>query len=135
MLKLSKKAEYAFMAAIYLATHSGNEYPTAKEIADNYNIPFQLVAKILQNLAKSNIAVSFQGVNGGYKLNKLPKEISLIDIIKSVEKNYKLTECLQEGGDTTTCTLVDCCKIRDPLAEIQRKIDNMFRETSLQQIL
>ena len=135
MLKLSKKAEYAFMAAIYLATHSNNEYPSAKEIADNYSIPFQLVAKILQNLAKSNIAVSLQGVKGGYKLSKSPEEISLIDIIKSVETNYKLTECMQEGGDTATCTLVDCCRIKDPLVEIQRKIDDMFRGTSLKQIL
>ncbi len=135
MLKLSKKAEYAFMAAIYLASHSGNEYPTAKEIADNYNIPFQLVAKILQNLAKSNIAISFQGVKGGYKLNKNPEEISLIDIIRAVETKYKLTECMQENEDTSNCTLVDCCKIRDPLVEIQRKIDSMFQETSLKQIL
>jgi len=135
MLKLSKKSEYALMAAIYLALHSGNEYPTAKEIADNYNIPFQLVAKILQNLAKSNIAISFQGVKGGYKLGRHPEEISLRDIISSVEKNYKLTECMQEGGDTSNCTLVDCCKIRDPLVEIQRKIDDMFRQTSLRQIL
>ena len=135
MLKLSKKAEYAFMATIYLASHSGNEYPTAKEIADNYKIPFQLVAKILQSLAKNNIVISFQGVKGGYKLNKNPDEISLIDIIKAVETNYKLTECMLEGGDTSNCTLVDCCKIRDPLVEIQRKIDIMFQETSLKQIL
>ena len=135
MLRLSKKAEYAFMAAIYLAMHSGDQYPTAKEIADNYNIPFQLVAKILQNLAKNNIAISFQGVKGGYKLNRLPEEISLIEIIKAVEKNYKLTECMQEGEDAESCTLADCCKIRDPLVEIQRKIDDMFRHTSLKQIL
>jgi len=135
MLKLSKKAEYAFMAAIYLATHSSKEYPSAKEIADNYNIPYQLVAKILQNLVKSKIAVSLQGMKGGYKLSRHPKEISLIDIIRSVETNYTLTECMQEGGDTSNCTLVDCCKIRDPLVEIQRKIDDMFRDTSLKQIL
>ena len=58
-----------------------------------------------------------------------------MDIIKAVEKNYKLTECMQEGGDTSNCTLVDCCKIKDPLVEIQRKIDDMFQQTSLKQIL
>lgn len=135
MLKLSKKTEYAFMAARHLALNNSGHYSTAKEIAENYQIPYQLVAKVLQNFVRNEIATSFQGVKGGYKLNKSPENISLIDIIKTVEINYQLTECLQDENSEESCSHLDCCKIRDPLIEIQKKIDNVFEQTSLKQIL
>ncbi len=135
MLKLSKKTEYAFMAARHLALNNSGHYSTAKEIADNYRIPYQLVAKVLQNFTKCEIVTSFQGAKGGYKLNKSPDNISLIEIIKAVESNYQLTECMQEDSSKSDCSHLDCCKIRDPLIEIQRKIDNIFVQTSLTQIL
>ena len=135
MLKLSKKTEYAFMAARYLALNNSGHYSTAKEIAEHYEISYNLIAKVLQNFTKSELVVSFQGVKGGYKLNKSPESISLIDIIKAVESNYQLTECMLEGSTIDNCSHLDCCKIRDPLIEIQRKIDNVFLHTSLKQIL
>ena len=135
MLKLSKKTEYAFMAARHLALNNSGHYSTAKEIAEHYEISYNLIAKVLQNFTKSKLVTSFQGVKGGYKLNKSPENISLIDIIKAVESNYKLTECMLENSTIDPCSHLDCCKIRDPLIEIQRKIDNVFLETSLKQIL
>jgi Rrf2 family protein len=135
MLKLSKKTEYAFMAARHLALNNSGHYSTAKEIAENYRIPFQLVAKVLQNFTKSELVTSFQGVKGGYKLNRSPDNISLIEIIKAVESNYQLTECMEQESLENNCSHLDCCKIRDPLVEIQRKIDNVFKQTSLKQIL
>lgn len=135
MLKLSKKTEYAFMAARHLALNNSGHFSTAKEIAENYQIPQQLVAKVLQNFVRNNLALSFQGVNGGYQLQRTPEEISLIDIIRSVEDNYKLTECMNEKPNEDNCSHLDCCKIRNPLMEIQFKIDNLFDQTTLNQIL
>ena len=135
MLKLSKKTEYALMAARHLALNNSGHYSTAKEIAENYQIPQQLVAKVLQNFVRNNLATSFQGVNGGYQLHRTPEEISLIDIISAVEDNYKLTECMNEDLNEENCSHLDCCKIRNPLMEIQFKIDNLFEQTTLNQIL
>ena len=135
MLKLSKKTEYALMAAKYMALKNSSGNSTAKEISASYGIPYQLVAKVLQNLAKSEIAVSAKGMNGGFSLAKNPDEISVIDIIKAVETNYQITDCMKENSSALDCTHFDCCKIRDPLVEIQKKIDKVFIETSLKQIL
>jgi Rrf2 family protein len=79
MLKLSKRTEYAIMAARYLALKNSGNCVTAKEIAEDYQIPYQLVAKVLQNFARTELVSSIQGAKGGYVLNKLPEEISLID--------------------------------------------------------
>ena len=135
MLKLSKKAEYALMAAKFMALNNTAGYSSAKEISDSYQIPYQLVAKVLQKLVKGEIAVSTKGMNGGFSLTREPYNISLLDIIKAVEKDYKIVDCMQPNGSSADCSNFDCCKIRDPLAEIQRKIDKVFIETSLAQIL
>jgi Rrf2 family protein len=135
MLKLSKKAEYALMAAKFMAKKNGIGNSTAKEISESYKIPYQLVAKVLQNLVKNDIAVSSKGMNGGFSLAKKPEAIALLDIIKAVESNYQITDCMQPESSSDDCLHFDCCKIRDPLIEIQRKIDKVFSETSLVHIL
>ena len=135
MLKLSKKTEYALMAAKYMALNNSSGYSTAKEISTSYNIPHQLVAKVLQAMAKNDIAVSAKGVNGGFILAKEPAEITLSDIIRAIETNYHIVDCFDENGSIDDCSKFDCCKIKDPLAEIQKKIDKIFFETSLQQII
>jgi Rrf2 family protein len=135
MLKLSKKSEYALMAARYMAIKNHGNAVTAKEIAENHKISFELVSKVLQHLAKNNIAISFQGVKGGYTLKKNPLEISLIDLIQAVEPNYQITDCFRSESIKDNCSYLDCCKIRDPLAEVQKKIDKVFYETKLAHII
>ena len=135
MLKLSKKAEYALMATKYMALKNSSRFSSAKEISESYQIPYQLVAKVLQNLVKSDIAVSAKGVNGGFSLAKKPDNITLIDIIRAVELNFKIVDCMQPNSTSADCSHFDCCKIKDPLAEVQRKIDKVFSETLLIQIL
>ena len=135
MLKLSKKSEYALMAAKFMAQRNSSGYSSAKEISESYQIPYQLVAKVLQKLVKSDIAISAKGVNGGFSLSRKADHISLLDIIKAVENDFKIVDCMQPNGSSVDCSNFDCCKIKDPLAEIQRKIDKVFVETSLAQIL
>ena len=135
MLKISKKAEYALMAAKFMALNNNTGNCSAKEISERYEIPYQLVSKVLQKLVKGEIAVSTKGMNGGFSLTKKPDDIPLLDIIKAVEKDYKIVDCLQPNGSSADCSNFNCCKIKDPLAEIQRKIDKLFIETSLAQIL
>ena len=52
MLKLTKKADYGLMALKYLAEHPETPALSAKDVADAYGIPAQLLAKILQRLTK-----------------------------------------------------------------------------------
>ena len=135
MLKLSKKSEYALMAARYMALNNHGSFATAKEIADNYKISFDLVAKVLQSLVKNNLVISFQGAKGGYTLNRTPFEISLIDLIKAVEPSYQIIDCLRTDSKNNDCSHTDCCKIKDPLIEVQKIIDRVFEETKLSHII
>ena len=61
MLRLTKKADYGLMALKYLAEQAANGAQSAKEIAEAYHIPPQLLAKILQTLARAGLLVSHAG--------------------------------------------------------------------------
>ena len=135
MLKLSKKSEYALMAARYMALKNNGNFVSAKEIAEDHNISYELVSKVLQNLVKGNLVQSSQGAKGGYSLKKSAFEIPLIDLIRAVEPNYQITNCFGNDSSAMNCEHLDCCKIRDPLAEVQKKIDKVFLETKLSHIL
>ena len=70
MLRLTKKADYGLMALKYLAEQTDGSAHSAKDIAEAYHIPPQLLAKILQTLAKAGLLVSHAGTNGGYALSR-----------------------------------------------------------------
>ena len=75
MLRLSKKADYALMALKHLATHTDVASVSAREIAEAYDIPVELMAKVLQRLARRGLLSSHQGTRGGYRLAKPPEKL------------------------------------------------------------
>jgi Rrf2 family protein len=134
MLKLSKKTEYALMAVKYIALKTECNCVTAKEISTGYNIPYELLSKVLQKLTKNNIVISYQGIKGGYSLIKDAKDITLNDVVSAIEK-VQITNCMKENGSKKDCARFDCCQIRNPLSKVQREIEKVFRETTISQIL
>ncbi|MEO6922798.1 MAG: Rrf2 family transcriptional regulator, partial [Bryocella sp.] len=89
MLRLTKKADYGLMALKYLAEQCNlSATPpaqSAKDIAEAYHIPPQLLAKILQTLAKANILVSHAGTNGGYSLARPASSITAFEVIRAID--------------------------------------------------
>ncbi len=71
MFRLSKKSDYGLIALKHLAQHH-DESVSAREIAAQYHIPAELLAKVLQKLARKGLLVSQQGINGGYVLARAP---------------------------------------------------------------
>ncbi len=97
MLKLSKKTEYAVIAIIDMAANGKSSLTTAKDLSTKYNIPRELLGKVLQSLAREEVIVSQQGVKGGYRL-KLPLDkINFNTIIKAVEGPIHLVDCRDES--------------------------------------
>ncbi len=135
MLKLSKKSEYALMAVKYIALQQEKNCITAREISQSYNIPYELISKILQQLTKYNIINSIQGKKGGYRLSRIPGNISLIEVITAVEPKYQITNCMREDSSVDDCQHFNCCMIRDPLIKIQNEIDKLFKNMSITEII
>ena len=73
MLRLSKKADYALIAMKHLALRGDRGSSSAREIAALYDIPIELMAKVLQRLVRRGLLVSQQGTRGGYHLSRPPR--------------------------------------------------------------
>ena len=129
MFSLSKKADYGLIALKHLAQHS-DESVSAREIAKQYRIPAEMLAKILQKLARKGILLSHHGTNGGYVLARDPSQISIVDVVEAIEGPIGITPC--ERG--TECQQMDVCSVRDPLRKLKAKVVRVLGDTSIYEL-
>ncbi len=133
MLRISKKAEYALIGMLHMSKKEKNELTTAKELSGCYNIPLELMGKVLQRLAKTGLIHSEQGVKGGYQLNRPLQEISVKTILNIVDGPIKIVNCMRVS-DPFNCEQESHCTIRNPMLIIQDRLDDFFAKLSLQDI-
>ena len=117
MLRLSKKADYALIAMAHLALKPGSV--SAREIAENYEIPTELMAKVLQRLARRGLLISQQGTRGGYQLARSSGSISVADVIQAIDGPLTVTAC---SAHNEGCGQFATCNVRDPLWKIRERI-------------
>src|SRR3954469_12297501 len=129
MLRLTKKADYGLMALKCLAEqtareeNSGVSAQSAKDIAEAYHIPPQLLAKILQTLAKAGLLVSHAGTNGGYSLSRPAGDITAFEVIRAIDGPLFITSCITIHG---ACDLTSTCTIKEPLRKVNDSIKDLL---------
>jgi len=131
MLRLSKKADYALMAMKHLAVKTDVASVSAREIAEEYDIPIELLAKVLQRLARHGLLTSLQGTRGGYRLSKPSSTISIAAIIEAIDGPLTVTACSTEDDQ---CGQFAKCNIRDPLWRIKDRIVAALQASTLAEI-
>jgi Rrf2 family protein len=122
MLRFSKKADYALIAMKHLALRGGRGSAvssSAREIAELYGIPIELMAKVLQRLARRGFLASHQGTHGGYQLARRPTQISVADVIQAIDGPVTVTACSTDEGQ---CEQFAKCNVRDPLWRVRERI-------------
>ena len=130
MLKLTKTVEYALISMNYIEKNAENKPVPSKLISNHFSIPEDLLAKILQKLAKSGILKSVQGPYGGYKLNNATEDINLIDFIELLEGPIGIVDCTVDKD----CSLLDYCNIKKPIRLINNNIRSVLEKTALSDI-
>ena len=130
MLKLTKKLEYSLIALRYMRKMEYGQLSTAREIADEFCIPKEILAKTLQQLSKLEIVHSVKGPSGGYRVKKSFSNLRLMDFIESIEGPQGLVDCEVESE----CTIIDCCNIRQPIKAINQNLKNMFNNILVTEI-
>src|ERR1700674_4992699 len=131
MLRLSKKADYALIAMKHLALRPARRGSRAREIAEQYDIPVELMAKVLQRLVHERLLASHQGTRGGYHLSRPPSTISVADVIQAVDGPLTVTAC---STDEENCDQYAKCNVRDPLWKIKERILLALQECSITEL-
>jgi Rrf2 family protein len=130
VLRFTKKADYGLMAIHYIAFHQHDGVVNAKRIAEDLGIPAELLAKILQRLAKRRLIKSQNGPKGGYVLAGEPRKIMVGDVLRAIEGPLGIVQCYQDLG----CPQLDRCNIRRPIWRVQSSIELLLNTLSLDEL-
>lgn len=131
MLTLTKRAEYALIAAVHLARMAPQGVVSARELADRYHISKHLLNNVLKDMARGGLVESLRGVRGGYRLAITPSELSLGMLVETVERPVRLTACSDQAdanGDhgDSDCCLMGVCPIAGPMRKVHTLLTRFF---------
>ncbi len=131
MLRFTKRADYGLMAMHYIASHGNDGAVSTKRIAEEFHIPAELLAKILQRLAKHRLITSHNGPKGGYVLTRQPNGITVGQVVRALEGPIKIVSCMTDGDD---CPQYSRCNLRRPVQKIQASISRLLDTMTLAEL-
>jgi Rrf2 family protein len=133
---LSNTCKYALRALIYLAKYSQDDNRIGiKKISEDLSISSPFLGKILQNLVKQKLLISNKGPNGGFSLAKQPENISLWDIVTTVDGEEYFTNCLIGLRPCKTHDISKpLCPVHFKYDELRKQTAEFYKDTSLKTI-
>jgi Rrf2 family protein len=127
-MQVSRKADYALRAMIYLSLQVPEKSSCAGEIASQQNVPQKFLEKIIRELIRSGLIKSKRGWNGGYALARPPQAISFRDVIEAVEGPIAVNVCMEAEP---CCEQLLRCTMFSVWSEVQRRVLDVFTRTTL----
>ena len=114
---MTLEADYAVRIVDMLSRTA--QHRDARSISEETKVPLRFALKILRKLVEGGIIVSFKGAHGGYSLARGAGEITLREVIESVEGPYMLSRCQQ---DAYNCTHTANCRFHEVYDEVSRLV-------------
>ena len=84
-MKLTRASNYALQALAYLVDQPQDKSVASHIIAEAEGIPERFLLKVLQPLVSVGVLRSIKGPNGGYRLARTPKQVSLLEVVEAVD--------------------------------------------------
>jgi FeS assembly SUF system regulator len=129
MIRIAKLTDYAIVLLTYFACDPDQPVHNARDLAALAHVPLPTVSKILKALLHANLLVSQRGVNGGYRLARVPREISVAEIISAIEGPIAMTEC--SAARPGLCDLEPVCPVGSNWQKINQVVGRALHELTL----
>lgn len=128
MFKLNRLTDYAVVVLSQM-TRDPEDVWTAPQISQDTGIPLPTVAKLLNTLTHGHLITSHRGAAGGYTLNRPAEQISVAEIIQTLEGPIALTACVD--GATGGCEVEALCPMRGNWDKVNRAIYGALSQVTL----
>lgn len=102
-MKLSSKTHYGLMACHILANSYGKESVSASALENQISVSGKYLEKIMRILSGRKIVSANRGAQGGYYLAKAPEEITIGEVVRALEDDMLLIECVKHDGKCKCC--------------------------------
>jgi Rrf2 family protein len=138
-MRLSKRGEYGLRAMIILADAQKNS-PTGmiqiREISAREQIPAKFLEQILLALKNAGLVHSKMGVGGGYYLARASKEITLGQIVRTLDGPLAPIKCVsQMAYEPCGCPDEETCGLRMVMGDVRNAIANLLDNTTLATVI
>lgn len=131
-MKLSTKGRYGLKAMFELSLNQNEGPVSLKVIAKKQNISDQYLEQLFSALKKAGLVKSVRGAQGGYLLNRDPKDITVGDILTVLEGPVSLSDCLL---DDEICENSNICVTKVVWEKIKKGIEDVIESITLQDMI
>lgn len=125
-MKITRASDFAIRVLVKLAESKAKL--TSEKIAQEIEVPFSHVAKIVQALSRNGFIASSKGKNGGLRLAQDPHSIDLSKVIQAVEGPFVLSDCILNKG---VCNFSGGCKVRKCFGQVRNEMMKVLAKTNI----
>ncbi len=130
-MKFSRKTDYGIILIQSLRhTFSKKGYIPLSEISRNQKLPLPFLEKLAEMLRKKGYLESKRGPEGGYRLMKDPRRITLQELIDVFEEP-EMMRCMKSSHPEKYCPFVELCPSRDSWLEIEKRVKKIFEDVTI----
>ena len=133
MLRISKQADYGIVLLSHFARKGAGTSLNAREVAGESGLPLPMVAKILKRLTRGGVLESQRGVNGGYRLTRSDREVTVASIVEALEGPIGVVECIP--GVAKACRHEPLCPVKSPLQRLNAIVRQTLENLTLRDLV
>ncbi len=134
IMKLSTRGRYGLKAIFELSSHYGEGPVPLNEIASKQNLSESYLEQLFSVLRREGVITSVRGAQGGYMISRDPEEITVGQVLRSLEGDMAPSDCILEG-DEIACPREDECVTKIVWIKIKESIDNVIDSITLKDML
>jgi Rrf2 family transcriptional regulator, iron-sulfur cluster assembly transcription factor len=135
----TNRTDYAIRALIYLANQQGDgtadqapaPHVKAADIGRAMGIPTGFLQQVLQELQRARLVRSRSGPAGGYVLGRDPADITILEIVETLEGPIAASECALRGGP---CHWDDVCALHWVWSSARAALSDSLRAATLARV-
>lgn len=103
-MKMSSKARYGLYVAVELAkNYSDSTVVNVSSLSQTTGVTEKYLEQIIALMKKADIVSSSRGASGGYKLTDTPDNITVGRVLRAVEDNLEIVDCLHGDCNREKC--------------------------------
>ena len=131
-MQITRQADYAVRAVLYLARLGNEGRASTAQIAREQQIPATFLAKIVSRLVAGGVVRATRGARGGVTLARPAQNITLLEIVETIDGPLALNECVIEPQ---RCPMSSDCPVRDVWCDAQSLLAKKLAQTHFGQLI